>query len=250
MIDIAWCERAECEAHVKALTTATTRVVRTLEEPKFDSASPAESRRKSGHILRSRIRTVLRVVVAIADRTERLRRAYAPSVARARRGGARSRQSPRRCAAHRRVDLFDSMAGRGQPNFGKLSFRGHLIVGIRILGVKFHRPMTRGEFVSEVVALVETSFAAAPDTEEIDLWTSVRSAWRKERSSAAIWPSPRRERYFSSDHAPRRKRRVAAGPVGGRERRRLLGRSSGRVRPSESRRRCMRKRRFPTACGS
>jgi prolyl-tRNA synthetase len=31
MIDIAWCERAECEASIKALTTATTRVVRPLE---------------------------------------------------------------------------------------------------------------------------------------------------------------------------------------------------------------------------
>jgi prolyl-tRNA synthetase len=31
MIDIAWCERAECEAQVKALTTATTRNTRPLE---------------------------------------------------------------------------------------------------------------------------------------------------------------------------------------------------------------------------
>jgi prolyl-tRNA synthetase len=33
MIDIAWCERAECEAAVKAETAATTRVVRELDEP-------------------------------------------------------------------------------------------------------------------------------------------------------------------------------------------------------------------------
>jgi prolyl-tRNA synthetase len=32
MIDIAWCERVQCEAHVKAVTTATTRVIRELEE--------------------------------------------------------------------------------------------------------------------------------------------------------------------------------------------------------------------------
>jgi prolyl-tRNA synthetase len=32
MIDIPWCEREECEAQVKAATTATTRVVRALEE--------------------------------------------------------------------------------------------------------------------------------------------------------------------------------------------------------------------------
>jgi len=31
MVDIAWCERAECEAAVKALTTATTRIVRPLD---------------------------------------------------------------------------------------------------------------------------------------------------------------------------------------------------------------------------
>ena len=32
MIDIAWCERPECEAHVKAETSATTRVLRELQE--------------------------------------------------------------------------------------------------------------------------------------------------------------------------------------------------------------------------
>jgi prolyl-tRNA synthetase len=32
MVDIAWCERPGCEAHVKAETTATTRVLRPLEE--------------------------------------------------------------------------------------------------------------------------------------------------------------------------------------------------------------------------
>ncbi len=50
---------------------------------------------------------------------------------------------------------------------------GHLIVGVRIVGVKFHRPMSRDEFVEEVVSLVETVFAAAPDLEETDLWASV-----------------------------------------------------------------------------
>lgn len=50
---------------------------------------------------------------------------------------------------------------------------GHLIVGVRVLGVKFHRAMTREEFESEIVALVERAFAAAPQAEEVDLWTSV-----------------------------------------------------------------------------
>jgi prolyl-tRNA synthetase len=33
MIDIAWCGRTECEAHVKATTSATTRNMRALQEP-------------------------------------------------------------------------------------------------------------------------------------------------------------------------------------------------------------------------
>jgi hypothetical protein len=50
---------------------------------------------------------------------------------------------------------------------------GHLIVGIRIWGVKFHAAITRDQFVAEVTALVERTFAAAPQTEEIDVWASV-----------------------------------------------------------------------------
>jgi hypothetical protein len=51
--------------------------------------------------------------------------------------------------------------------------RGHLIVGIRLWGVKFHRPVTRDEFVAEIAAVVEKAFAAAPLAEEIDVWASV-----------------------------------------------------------------------------
>jgi hypothetical protein len=49
----------------------------------------------------------------------------------------------------------------------------HLVIGIRVWGVKFHHPVTREEFVDEVVALVEKAFAAAPDAEEVDVWASV-----------------------------------------------------------------------------
>jgi hypothetical protein len=49
----------------------------------------------------------------------------------------------------------------------------HLIVGIRVWGVKFHRPMTRKQFVSEVASLVGRAFAAAPEAEEVDIWASV-----------------------------------------------------------------------------
>jgi hypothetical protein len=55
----------------------------------------------------------------------------------------------------------------------------HLIVGIRLWGVKFHHPITRDDFVGEVVTLVERTFAAAPATEEIDVWASVPIAIAK-----------------------------------------------------------------------
>jgi len=49
----------------------------------------------------------------------------------------------------------------------------HLIVGIRVWGVKFHHPVTRQEFLAEVASLIEAAFAAAPEAEEVDLWASV-----------------------------------------------------------------------------
>jgi hypothetical protein len=55
----------------------------------------------------------------------------------------------------------------------------HLIVGIRIWGVKFHHPITREQFVDEVVSLVERTFAAVPHVEEIDVWASVPIAVAK-----------------------------------------------------------------------
>ena len=55
----------------------------------------------------------------------------------------------------------------------------HLIVGIRVWGVKFHHPITREQFVDEVVSLVERAFAAVPHVEEIDVWASVPIAVAK-----------------------------------------------------------------------
>jgi hypothetical protein len=52
-------------------------------------------------------------------------------------------------------------------------FDSHLIVGIRVWGVKFHQPMTRGQFVTQVAQLIEQTFKAEPRTEEVDLWASV-----------------------------------------------------------------------------
>jgi hypothetical protein len=49
----------------------------------------------------------------------------------------------------------------------------HLIVGIRLWGVKFHRPITRRQFVGEVASLIGRAFAIAPEAEEVDIWASV-----------------------------------------------------------------------------
>jgi hypothetical protein len=49
----------------------------------------------------------------------------------------------------------------------------HLVLGLRLNGVKFHGTLTRDAFNGEVVDLVGRAFAAAPAAEEIDLWVTV-----------------------------------------------------------------------------
>jgi predicted amino acid dehydrogenase len=49
----------------------------------------------------------------------------------------------------------------------------HLVLGLRISGVHFHRPLSRDEFYSEIAALVSECFSAAPQAEEVDVWTTV-----------------------------------------------------------------------------
>jgi hypothetical protein len=50
---------------------------------------------------------------------------------------------------------------------------GHLIVGIRLWGVKFHRPISRRDFIDQVAALSTKALQAAPSAEEVDVWASV-----------------------------------------------------------------------------
>jgi hypothetical protein len=52
-------------------------------------------------------------------------------------------------------------------------FDGHLVLGIRLWGVKFHKPLTQRQFVDQIAWLVRTAFAAAPSAQEVDIWTSV-----------------------------------------------------------------------------
>jgi hypothetical protein len=84
-------------------------------------------------------------------------------------------------AAGNRRDIADRVgmsvfANRWPAEVSQISANAlgdHVIVGIRVLGVKFHHPITREEFESEIVALVEAASAAAPEAEEIDVWASV-----------------------------------------------------------------------------
>jgi hypothetical protein len=49
----------------------------------------------------------------------------------------------------------------------------HLVLGIGLYGVKFHRPISQLEFAGEVSELVGRAFTALPDAEEVDVWTVV-----------------------------------------------------------------------------
>lgn len=49
----------------------------------------------------------------------------------------------------------------------------HIVLGLRVSGVKFHGTLTRGDFDREVMDLIARAFAAAPAAEEVDLWVTV-----------------------------------------------------------------------------
>jgi hypothetical protein len=54
----------------------------------------------------------------------------------------------------------------------------HVVIGLRVSGVRFHTPLTREQFVGEIAALVRQTFAVVPlagsaKIEEIDVWTVV-----------------------------------------------------------------------------
>ncbi len=50
---------------------------------------------------------------------------------------------------------------------------GHVVVGVRISGVAFHRPLTKNDFTGEVDDLVSIVFQNAPRAEEVDVWATV-----------------------------------------------------------------------------
>ncbi len=52
-------------------------------------------------------------------------------------------------------------------------FDGHVIVGVRISGVKFHEALNRAGFEGEVQSLIALCFAEDSAIEEVDVWASV-----------------------------------------------------------------------------
>jgi len=101
-----------------------------------------------------------------------LARAYAPTVAQL---DAQARAvGNRRDLAEQIGDvIFATQWPAEVTQISANALAGHVIVGIRVLGVKFHATMTRDAFIDEAVRLVGDAFAAAPDAEEIDLWASI-----------------------------------------------------------------------------
>ncbi|MGA7745825.1 MAG: hypothetical protein WCC70_00950 [Candidatus Aquilonibacter sp.] len=49
----------------------------------------------------------------------------------------------------------------------------HVVLGLRLSGVKFHQPLSHEAFNAEIVEVITRAFAAAPSAEEVDLWVTV-----------------------------------------------------------------------------
>jgi hypothetical protein len=98
--------------------------------------------------------------------------AYTPSVADLD-AVARASGNRREIAEHIGESLFSTEWPAEVSHVSANEAGRHLIIGVRIWGVKFHRPLTRDEFVDEVIGLIGKTFAAAPSAEEVDLWASV-----------------------------------------------------------------------------
>ena len=49
---------------------------------------------------------------------------------------------------------------------------GYRVVGLHVSGVHFHHPISREQFINEVTALVQRTFAAS-GVDEVDVWATV-----------------------------------------------------------------------------
>ena len=175
--------------------------------------------------MRSRIRFALAAALAFAA-VSNVAGAYAPSVADLD-AEARAVGNRRELAERIGESIFATEWPAEVSQVSANEIAGHLLVGIRIWGVKFHRPITRDEFLDEVITVVRRAFAAAPAAEEVDLWASVpidvdQGRNRERRSGQADVAHG-----LQPDRAARRDRRVGARARRSVERRRLLGPAVG-----------------------
>jgi hypothetical protein len=120
--------------------------------------------------LRSRISVALAAALALTATASAL--ASAPTVASL---DAAARASGNRLDIATRIGdrVFSSPLPAQVSQISANEFNGHLVLGIRLWGVKFHKPLTQREFVDQVAFLVRTAFAIAPEAQEVDVWTSV-----------------------------------------------------------------------------
>ena len=122
--------------------------------------------------------------------------AYAPSVADLD-AAARAIGNRRDLAEHIGLSVFATPWPAEVSQISANSVERHLVVGIRIWGVKFHSPMTRAQFVDEVVSVVERTFAVAPETEEVDVWASIPLAVTKGEIVSGDLAKPTTRTVFS-----------------------------------------------------
>ncbi len=145
--------------------------------------------------MRSRTRTLCAAAFVVAL-LPGAAAAYAPSVADLD-AAARSVGNRRDIAERIGEAVFGTRWSAQVTQISANLFDTHLIVGIRLWGVKFHRAITRDEFVGEVVTLAGRAFEAAPATEEIDVWASVPIAVSKGEIVSGDLAKPTARTVFS-----------------------------------------------------
>jgi hypothetical protein len=145
--------------------------------------------------LRNRTKVVLFAVLALTA-TSSVASAYAPNVADLD-AAARAVGNRRDIAQSIGRAIFRTQWPAEVNQVSANEMDGHLIVGIRIWGVKFHHPMTRADFVDEIVSLTGDIFSAAPGAEEIDFWAAVPIDVRKDEVVSGDLARPTSRTVFS-----------------------------------------------------
>jgi hypothetical protein len=147
-------------------------------------------------ILRSRISRLVTAVGITAVLASGPAQAAVPSVADLD-ASARAAGNRLDVATHIGENVFGLVWPAQVSQISANELERHLIVGIRIWGVKFHGAMTRAEFIDEVASLVGKAFSAAPAIEEVDIWASVPIAVGKGEIVSGDLAKPTSRTVFS-----------------------------------------------------